>query len=840
MFLIVLTMSTPPFSASFDVMNGYASQWLVRLGADYGENTVVIAPEVGAEITPKELYIVLQQLMNARPKQIVVVPRGDRFMQPEVLKEIAALPVPLLQVIPDTHPIALNPPVETLRLATRPTLSRTFGYYRADGPDLRRKTALLPFETELFGLSSAAFWIGYLPEAEAPAVFDWDIVASGKVPERFFTGRLVVIATENSDYAEPNYLRSALLPQPVPAATFVSQSLQALQDGRYLLAPQWRLSVLILALSSLISGLTLVLLRDRAHPVHYIIAIGCILGVTIVLAWQFAIMFPLAEAVAAFTLAWWVHRLILDSNRRRRQRRQLIRVELLTAASGDREHHSLDRWFAAVDETAVVLGLRRHAFITRRVFGRLTELTGQGDLLLRMSRAQRKLINQALRTSGEARPVLLPVPPSEQNAPQEADEEAWLVTTMGSKGSRIGWFVFCARDVISTSAPRRAVLVAATERLARLYPSPPRLDVSQTLDERIAEKVRRLSKEAATLDALTHSTASAFAVFDLIGVFLRQNDRMRDIAVEGALNVADLSLKKFVERTTGLAEAEVSAILFEMLDNGDPRNLPAVKLSARSSFVLRLSVDLGRNAGSDDEAVGPIILAELIDITENIRLEEARRSVTQFFDQQMRNDFEAIDLITEMLDDHHLKDEMRLGLLKRLKDVTRRTTKRMATFDVALGEMTGKLGTSTAPQELRRLLDELNDVMLKEGRRKNIAIDYDRPVLLSLVFADTVGLLDTLRGLGRLCIADAPPNSTVRLSVEEKIDVIVTTIRSNGHGLPEELVHQILDGGGNRLPTQLREVADAARTAQSWGGQIHIDTALDQGLECTLTLERVV
>ncbi len=840
MILIVLTMSTPPMRTALDVMNGYAAQWLMRIDAQYGENTAVITPEIGAEIAPDDLALLLQRLEAARPARIVVVPSGDRLMQPGVLAGTADLSVPFLQIVPDTHPLALDPPRDAPALATRPAEAQPFGYYRADGPGQRPERALPPFETVLFGPLPDAFWIGYLPDTEAPAVFDWDIVVSGQVPTRFFTDKIVVIATDNADYAEPDYLRTALLPQPVPGATFVAQSLQAIQDGRVLVAPLWRSSMLILAIASFVAGLTLVLLRDRAHPLHYAAATGSILAVTVLLATQFGIMFPLAEAIVAFTLAWWVHRFILDSNRRRRLRRQLIRVELLTASTADTERQTDTRWQASVSETAEVLGLRRHAFVQRKGLGTLIELTGQGDLLPRLTRPQRRTIQQALRSRADAGTILLPLPAADQAAASDSEEEAWLVTAMGPTGTRMGWIVFCGRDVISASAPRRAMIVAATERLAGLYPAPPQLDVSQTLDERIADRVRRLSKEAATLDALSHSTASAFAVFDLIGVFLRQNDRMRDIAVEGGLDISTLSLLDFVERTTGLSETQITELLFQMLDDGEPRRLPAATLSARLSFVLRLSIDPGRSGGSDGEAMGPVVLAELIDVTENLRLEEARRSVAQFFDQQLRNDFEAIDLVSEMLDDPELDDGMRLGLLKRLKDVTRRTTERMATFDVALGEMTGKLATQTVPQELRRALDELNDVMIAEGRRKGLTIDYDRPVLLSLVLAGAAGLPDALRGLGRLCLADAPADSIVRLSVEEQTGAIVTTIRSEGHGLPEEVVRQILDGSGSRLPTQLREVADTVRTVQSWGGRIGIETALDQGLTCTLTLERVV
>lgn len=835
----VALMSVPAMRVAFDVVNGYAVQWLVGLDGRYGDDVVVVTPALGEEIAKDDLARGLASIDDAAPRGIIVVLTGDRLINPDVLSLGEDLSPPFLKVVSERHPILFDRPATSRTLATYPERDRAFGYFRSERPSLRSAGGLPDFLTQLFVTAPSAYWIHYLPRDSAPATFDWDMATQGKLPSRFLAGKLVVIATDNADYEELPDLRSSPLPQLVPAATFVAQSLQALSDGRRLMAMEWRQSTLIAALASFMAGFVLVLLRDRAHPLHYLVGVACILALTVSLASTVQVMFPLSEALFGFTAAWWTHRFILDTNRRRRLRRQLIRMELITAGKDNFESQTIDHWRSLVSGTAETLGLSSQNFLIQQAFGKLVELSGDSDTIKQLIPAQRQALRQGIRAAGEG-VAMLPLPSSDTTPPDGPEKEFWLITASAPTGARAGWLVTCEQDVLSASSSRRAMLVSVTERLLRLYPFSQRQDVSQTLDERIAERARHLSKEAATLDALIHSTASAFAVFDLVGLFLRQNDQMREISSQSGIGFGEMSLTSCIKTITGVSDREVNALLFEMLADGEPRRLPAAGLDLRQKFVLLVSVDPGQTSLSQGQALGPTVLTELVDVTESLRLDEARRSVAQFFGQQLRNDFEAIDLVSEMLDDPDLGDGMRTGLLQRLKSVMRRTTERMATFDVALGEMTGKLSTQTVPQELRRALDDVCDMMVANSRKKDLQVEFDRPKLLSLVLAGDSGLPEALRALGWLCIADAPIGSTIRLQVDETREVIITTIRSEGHGLPAEVVRQILDGSARRLPDELGDVADTVETVRDWGGSIELETGLDRGLTCILTLERVV
>lgn len=384
------------------------------------------------------------------------------------------------------------------------------------------------------------------------------------------------------------------------------------------------------------------------------------------------------------------------------------------------------------------------------------------------------------------------------------------------------------------------MLIAAAERLLSMHPDVPERQLRLTLDEQIENRTRVLAHEAATLDALMHISSTALAVFDLVGNFVRENEQMREIGRQGDMDFSKLSLVETVAILTKIDATVVSMIFSELLTDGESRRLLTPGLQTRGSYVLRLSLDLGRADSGEMEALGPIVLCELLDVTESERLDQARRSVAEFFDQQLRNDFEAIDLVFEMLRDPALSDTIQAQLLDRMSAIITRMTRRMETFDGALWSLPGQGGNEVVPQELRRALDEACDSMLREGRFFDVTIDYSRPELLSLVRAGADELTPALRNLGKLCVADAMRDSVVRVSVTETPGTVETAFSSRGPGLPAELVDAIANGSGAHLPKELQDIATIASEARRWGGALSIETGLDEGITCKLTLEKVL
>lgn len=831
--LVAVVVSLPVTRVVLEVANGYVAAWLLQLNPSYGENVVVVVPDEAGINPAEDIGAVLQRIDAAAPSKVAVVLDGSGAVDPAALPRGAAAVVPIL---PDTARRASAPPdTATGGPWVRPAHDGFFGHFRATGPGrLAPEAALPPFEEPLLGREWGTYWIGYLPTGQALPVFGWRDILDGAVPDRFIAGKTVVVAMTPDDHTDTPDLRLVLVSQPVPPATHVAQAVQARLDGRTLLSGGVWLATLIILIAGLEAGVVLTRLRDRAGSWIYPLSVGLIFGVTLIAAWVADVMFPFAEALVAFSLAWFAHRMVLDTNRRRRQRRQLIRLDLAVADAVETTPVTAEAWHARVDDTARTLGLTGHSFVLRRRFlrGSVQVASGGGDVSdIALDRIRTALRAGVGRTRGT---TLVPLSGASDG------EELWQVDMRSPEGCRAGWLVRCPEGILSASPPRRAMLIAAAERLLALHPSQAVRSRFATPDEEIAARARILAHEAATLVALTHTAVSAFAVFGLVGGFIRQNDRMREVGQEAGIDFSALSLLEALSRTSGLDQDEVGTVLSNLIADGESRRLPTANLETRRRFILRLSLDEGRAGDAASDALGPVMLCELLDVTESERLNDARRSVAQFFDQRLRNDFEAINLVTEMLHDPALDETIRERLLERLRGVTQRMTARMETFDTALGDMAGNGATAVGPQELRRALDEACDILIRDGRETDVRIDYDRPVLLSLVRAGAEDLTPVLRDLGKLCLADAPRGSAVKVMVTETPGTIETVMVSTGHGLPQEVAAIITATDGARLPGELGDVARAAEAVRHWGGHLSLDTGLERGISCRLTLEKVV
>ncbi|MGR3803187.1 hypothetical protein [Marinibacterium profundimaris] len=832
-----LVLSLPALRTAMDIANGYVAAWLVRWDAVYGEDVVVVTPAAGRpEPAEAELRQLLARLDAAGPEAIVVVPGQDaRTMPPASYGE--TLTAPVMTVLSERDRRATDPEAPRDGIAVRPDLSRWFGHLRPAGPGMLLAESGRPaFETLVADADQEAWWIGYLPEANGLPVFYWNDVLDGHIPAEFLSDRIVVVGMAAQDGAAPPDLRFAPVSQPVPAATYVAQSLQALQDGRLLMAPGTLAKRVIILLAAVQAGLILVRLRDRAGAWIYWVATAGIAGLAVLCALAAQVMFPVTEALVAFSIAWFAHRVVLDANRRRRQRRQLLRADLATAGSLRSRVLSGSDWTRRVEDSAASIGLTGYSFVLHDRPWRQRVVASGGAIQMTPRTRRAGARNGA---GGEGGTALLPLP-STDFADAPPDEEFWCVRLRVTGGRRGSWIIRCPEGLLSGSGRRRAMLIAAAERLLSMHPDVPERQLRLTLDEQIENRTRVLAHEAATLDALMHISSTALAVFDLVGNFVRENEQMREIGRQGDMDFSKLSLVETVAILTKIDATVVSMIFSELLTDGESRRLLTPGLQTRGSYVLRLSLDLGRADSGEMEALGPIVLCELLDVTESERLDQARRSVAEFFDQQLRNDFEAIDLVFEMLRDPALSDTIQAQLLDRMSAIITRMTRRMETFDGALWSLPGQGGNEVVPQELRRALDEACDSMLREGRFFDVTIDYSRPELLSLVRAGADELTPALRNLGKLCVADAMRDSVVRVSVTETPGTVETAFSSRGPGLPAELVDAIANGSGAHLPKELQDIATIASEARRWGGALSIETGLDEGITCKLTLEKVL
>lgn len=834
--LVCALVTVLPLRSVFDVANGYIAGALLRHDGNGRENIVVVAWDGPNAPTQVELDDLIAVLTEAGAVKVVPVLHA----MPEDFSATAASDPRVTLVVPQ----AAVPPEATLSgqpITLHYDRELAFSYYRATGTGTASGERPLPwFDQTILGNETHVpnrYWLSYPTERELMPIYDWGSVIEGTLPERAFGGKVVVVALAAADVAVPPDLRSGLVASAVPPASFVANTLQALSGGRVAVALPFWLTLGVMFLASVEAGVILGRLRDRAGPWILplcLAVIGAAGGGVLLVT---GVMFPLAETFTTFTAAWSMHRTIVDVNRRRRQSRQLRRLALVASPSRRALPETPERWAEQVTDTARGLQLTRWAYYRHSYpRGYRVAAVSEDPFPDKALSAMRGLAS-GLDRGGQMR-ALTPVPASVSEI-DESREESWAVM-LRSEGARASvWIVVCPKGWFSNSPARRATLISTAEQLHATAPKARSLRSQPTLDEEIWERARGLGEDAGTLDLLTRLASSAFAIYDLTGRLIRQNERMRSVSDGAHLGLQDLSLLDAIGGLTKLGREEANGILSELISSGEPQRMRLAEPIDHRHYDFRLSLFTQDPVIADRQGRFGAILCELLDVTPSVRLSQARENVTDFFDQQLRNDFEAVDLIVGMLTDDTLDDGVRKAVAGRLAKVKERMLDRMRDFETALKDAARAETGQAVPTEMRRALDGAIDSMMPQVSARRLELDYDPPALLSLAFASAENLETVFRDALEVCLADAREGGRIRVAVTETPNSIETLIEAEGYGLPAEILAEIESGETAHVPGDLRRVRQGATAVEAWGGTFMLASELDRGVASKITLRKV-
>lgn len=835
LFVCALVLVVPVRSV-FDVANGYLANALLRLGGEVGDAVVAVQREDTAAPDDAEMRALLAALLAAGASQVLPVLVGTAAEAPDH----AEVDDRVTFLVPERSAGAAGPADAGTGLATWRDPG-AFGYYLPIGADASADGAGPPgFDQVIAGLEGRMprrYWVPYLSEEELMPIYDWSQVVDGQLPRSAFEGKIVVVAMNEADLAGAPDLVARLTAATVPPATFVVNAIQARVDGRVARAlPGW-LTLAIMFLAAVEAGVILARLRDRAGPWLLPAALAVIAGAGAGVLVLTGIMFPLAETMAAFALAWSVHRTIIDMNRRRRQRRQLRRLALVAPPSQRVTAKSDEDWAAQARDVATALGLTRWTFFRHRLprgFGAVVE---SADPFPDGTETSLRKIARLLDRGGQMR-ALTPIPATVSGLAEDA-EEAWAVLVRGQEAHASVWVVACPMGWFSASPARRATLVSSAEQLVAKLPRGRSLDGQPTLDEEIWQRARVLGEDAGTLDLVTRLASSAFAVYDLTGGLIRQNDRMRSVGEGAKLGLSEMSLLDAITGLTGLGREMASGLISDLISTGETQRLRLSQPIDHRHYDFRLSLSAQDPVIADRQGRFGAIVCELLDVTPSVRLSQARENVTEFFDQQLRNDFEAVDLIVGSLTDETLDNSVRKSIAGRLAKVKTRMLDRMQDFEIALKDSAGAEVGQAVPTELRRALDGAIESLVPEAVARRVAVDYTPPALLSLALASADDLETVFRDALGFCLDDARDGGRIIVNVRESPTEIETQIEATGYGLPVEVFASLRCDDGRPLSDELRRVRDGVAAVESWGGSFTLASELDRGVMGKITLRKV-
>lgn len=257
-----------------------------------------------------------------------------------------------------------------------------------------------------------------------------------------------------------------------------------------------------------------------------------------------------------------------------------------------------------------------------------------------------------------------------------------------------------------------------------------------------------------------------------------------------------------------------------------------------SSSVLRFFV---RPIYKEDLGVTMVMIE---DVTQQRMAEEARSSFLASAAHELRTPLTNIRLCVETaLDDSDNNSATTLKSLNVANEEILRL-ERIVSGILSVAEVeAGSFSLVRDDVHLDVLLEQLKSDYEPRAREKQIALEFDVPPKLPILYADRDKILLALHNLLGNALKYTPENQRVALTVTHENGQINIAISDTGIGMAPEEVEKIFDKfyrGGDKRVTEIKGsglgLAIARQVIRNHGGDIAVDTELNKGSTFTLTL----
>ncbi|MEM8725672.1 MAG: hypothetical protein AAGE86_09145 [Pseudomonadota bacterium] len=281
------------------------------------------------------------------------------------------------------------------------------------------------------------------------------------------------------------------------------------------------------------------------------------------------------------------------------------------------------------------------------------------------------------------------------------------------------------------------------------------------VDNKVASAIALVANESEQVRRGFDTIDTAVIIFHLIGSPLHANEAMQELYREAGLNLFDTSLSKALLALTELDEERVEALIEDLMLNGSEMRMPMRDLG-RSERMLRLAAP-ARNAHGADR----ILVLEAIDMRDVNRAADLRKAVAKFIDLQLRNDFEAILLGSQLASDERLGGEQVRSVVERISETARRATGRLDEVASLVRSETRDLTEACYPVDATSVVKDAVARASGLANELGVTIEADHPGVSGFTLAEPVALADMLVAMLRVVIADTPQNGVVKIKLEE-------------------------------------------------------------------------
>ncbi len=285
------------------------------------------------------------------------------------------------------------------------------------------------------------------------------------------------------------------------------------------------------------------------------------------------------------------------------------------------------------------------------------------------------------------------------------------------------------------------------------------------LDDKVASAIALVANESEQVRRGFDTIDTAVIIFHLIGSPLHANEAMQELYREAGLNLFDTSLSEALLALTELDAERVEALIEDLMLNGSEMRMPMRDLgdgNRQSERMLRLAAPVSHAHGADR-----ILVLEAIDMRDVNRAADLRKAVAKFIDLQLRNDFEAILLGSQLASDERLASEQVRSVVDRISETARRATSRLDEVAGLIRSETRDLTEACYPVDAAAVAKDAIARASTLADELGVIIEAEHPSVSGFTLAEPNALADMLVAMLRVVIADTPQHGVVKLKLEE-------------------------------------------------------------------------
>ncbi len=724
---------------------------------------------------------------------------------------VVAMPV---RALPRNNRWELPSEAEALgnaRSAARSIASSQYGIHRTQFSEIPgRKAPIAVFDAALADtFPQRSEFLVPMPGGQSIPVFKASQLTSGAMNSRELDG---IVAMVVSPDALTGKLNTPLSPNEgaTSEAVFRAHTINALRTGSY----SYRASLLESCLVLLFIGAFLAAVFRKADSKSLAVIVPVMLSIAIAAACWAALRYTgLLLPVSALMLAPWIvtfqRVLVRETAKDRRLERTASRaVQTSFNRSALREGARLPEFLGSA---------ARYAGVERSL---LIELLPNGKL-------EAIAANNASLSDIELEPKALKVILKELHGSMSPRAAADIVPGWES-GARIGWigaggqnlFWLHARPDVSTPGKSAHLVRAITTSFRELFRWRADLNARSghnqrtlPIDDKVASAIALVARESEQVRRGFDTVDTAVIIFHLIGAPLHANTAMQAIYAEAGLSLFETSLPETLLALTDLDRSQIDALIKDLMLNGTEVRMPMRDIGT-SERMLRLAAP-ARNANRADR----ILVLEAMDMRDANRAADLRKAVAHFIDLQLRNDFEAVLLGSQLASDERLTAPQIRGVVERIGETARRATGRLNEVAGLIRMESRELTEACYPVDAAEVVKESVEKARSLADELGVVIEAEHPGIGGFILAEPNALGEMLVAMLRVVIADTPQNGVVKLKFEDRGERIHIRI-SGGFGIGFDRLLWLLSNYEEGAVGEYRLIGESIAKVTGWSATV--------------------